>query len=309
MDEIEEPQNAIDVNTSEAEHEHEPERGATTLHRSATKKVFGGVAGGLADRFDVDANIVRVVFVVLALVYGLGLAIYVAMWVLIPRATPVEGEVLQPEDVPRVRWLRYAIPAAVLVLAILFISTVRHLPVFGASFAILWVIFLMVVAVLALFSPASRLTFRRLVALTFLAFVSLLIVVSGVFLITIQELGVPLKGGSGVKDWTPTTQSQIQHDYRGAFGTSKIDLANVSFSGTTYVTATQGVGVLQVDLPQGVKVDLRTHAGIGDVTSARFVNIATSISPTQHRGATLVMNLEVGIGKIQIYHYVTTGTG
>ena len=139
-----------------------PEHGGATLHRSNTKKVFGGVAGGLAERFDVDANIVRVVFVVLALVYGLGIAIYLAMWALIPRSSaPVENAVVVTEDAPRVRWLRYAIPLGVLVLAVIFISTLRHLPVFGASFAILWVIFLMAVAVLALFSPARRLTFRR----------------------------------------------------------------------------------------------------------------------------------------------------
>ena len=63
-----------------------PQPEGATLHRSNTKKVFGGVAGGLAERFDVDANIVRVVFVVLALVYGLGIAIYLAMWALIPVA-------------------------------------------------------------------------------------------------------------------------------------------------------------------------------------------------------------------------------
>jgi len=284
-----------------------PQPDGATLHRSTTKKVFGGVAGGLAERFDVDANIVRVVFVVLALVYGLGIAIYLAMWALIPRSTVVvEGDIVVAEDVPRVRWLRYAIPLGVLVLAVIFISTLRHLPVFGASFAILWVVFLMAVAVLALFSPARRLTFRRLVALAFLAFVSFLIVVSGAFLITIHELGVPLLGGSGVKQWAPTTEAQVQRTYHGAFGTSTINFDDVSFSGTTYVTATQGVGVLIVDVPAGVKIDLRTHAGLGDAFSYRVIRNTTANTPVQHAGATLVMNLEVGIGKIQIYHDFTS---
>jgi phage shock protein C len=305
---MDEPLEFDEVTVVDNESHDEPRHDGATLHRSTTKKVFGGVAGGLAERFDVDANVVRVVFVVLALVYGLGIAIYLAMWALIPRSTvPVEGGVIVMEDAPRVRWLRYAIPAGVLVLAIIFISTLRHLPVFGASFAILWVVFLMAVAVLALFSPARRLTFRRVVALAFLAFVSFLIVVSGAFLITIHELGVPLQGGSGVKQWTPTTEAQIQRNYHGAFGVSTINLDNVSFSGTTYLTATQGVGVLDVYVPAGVKIDLRTHAGIGDSFSFRAVHNATANTPVQHAGATLVMNLEVGIGKIQIYHDYTTG--
>jgi phage shock protein C len=299
---------AVVENESHDAPEHDaPEPGGVSLHRSSTKKVFGGVAGGLAERFDVDANIVRVVFVVLALVYGLGIAVYLAMWALIPRSSvPVNSEVVVPEEVPRVRWLRYAIPLGVLILAIIFISTLRHLPVFGASFAILWVVFLMAVAVLALFSPARRLTFRRLVALAFLAFVSFLIVVSGAFLITIHELGVPLLGGSGVKQWTPTSEAQIQRNYHGAFGTSTINFDNVAFSGTTYVTATQGVGVLDVYVPAGVKIDLRTHAGLGDTFSFRVIHNSTSNTPVQHAGATLVMNLEVGIGKIQIYHDYTS---
>jgi hypothetical protein len=56
-----------------------------------------------------------------------------------------------------------------------------------------------------------------------------------------------------------------------------------------------------------VKIDLRTHAGIGDSFSFRAVHNATANTPVQHAGATLVMNLEVGIGKIQIYHDYTTG--
>jgi phage shock protein PspC (stress-responsive transcriptional regulator) len=296
IESMDEPLDTNDVTPIESA----PEPDSTTLHRSATKKVFGGVAGGLAERFDVDANIVRVVFVVLALIYGLGIAIYLAMWALIPRAASIEGAEVEPlEDAPRIRWLRYTIPIAVVVLAAIFIATIHGLPVFGKSFALLWVIFLMVLAVLALFSPARRLTFRRLVALAFLAFISLIIVISGIFLATIQVLGVPLEGGSGVKQWAPTTQSEIQRHYRGAFGSSTINLSNVSFSGTTYVTATQGVGVLNVEVPAGVTVDLRTHVGLGDVQTYRVINLATSSTPVEHPHAVLVLNLEVGMGKIQ----------
>jgi phage shock protein PspC (stress-responsive transcriptional regulator) len=43
-----------------------------------------GTAAGIASHFDLDPTIVRVVFVVLALTGGLGLALYVAAWLLLP---------------------------------------------------------------------------------------------------------------------------------------------------------------------------------------------------------------------------------
>jgi len=50
----------------------------TRLRRSTKRRMVGGVAGGIGERFDIDANIVRVVFVVLTVLYGLGAAIYLA---------------------------------------------------------------------------------------------------------------------------------------------------------------------------------------------------------------------------------------
>lgn len=295
---MDEPLETTDITPHEEPAAHE--RGAATLHRSATKKVFGGVAGGIAERFDVDANIVRVVFVVLAVVYGLGIAIYLAMWALIPRADAPEGEIVEVEDAPRVRWLRYAIPLGVVVLAVVVLAALHNMPALGLPFAILWLIFLVVIVVLALFTPARRLTFRRLVGLLFLAGLSFLILLSGVFLITIHEIGVPLRGGSGLKQWSPTTMAEVQRDYHGAIGSSTIDLSHVSFSGTTYVTATQGVGVLIVDVPQGVKVYLKSHAGLGGVQSSQLP--PSAVPPAEHPGADLVMNLQVGIGMIEVRH-------
>ncbi len=54
------------------------------LYRSTTNKVIGGVAGGLADYFDIDVVLSRVVFVLLALFGGGGVLIYIVMWIVIP---------------------------------------------------------------------------------------------------------------------------------------------------------------------------------------------------------------------------------
>ena len=50
------------------------------LYRDTDDKLVGGVCSGLGHYFDVDTTLVRVIFVVLALVGGSGLLGYVLLW-------------------------------------------------------------------------------------------------------------------------------------------------------------------------------------------------------------------------------------
>jgi phage shock protein C len=54
------------------------------LYRSRTNRQVAGVCGGLAEHFNLDATLVRVLFVVLAVLGGSGIVIYVAMWIIVP---------------------------------------------------------------------------------------------------------------------------------------------------------------------------------------------------------------------------------
>lgn len=54
------------------------------LYRSRIDKKIGGVCGGLADYFDIDPAIVRVVAVVLALLNGVGIIVYIVALIAIP---------------------------------------------------------------------------------------------------------------------------------------------------------------------------------------------------------------------------------
>jgi phage shock protein C len=56
------------------------------LMRSSTDKKIGGVCAGLADYFDIDPTIVRVVWLVLFLCAGCGLLAYVILWIVLPLA-------------------------------------------------------------------------------------------------------------------------------------------------------------------------------------------------------------------------------
>jgi phage shock protein C len=57
---------------------------ARQLRRSADDKMLAGVAGGIARYLDTDVTLVRVIIAALTLLNGVGLALYVAAWLLIP---------------------------------------------------------------------------------------------------------------------------------------------------------------------------------------------------------------------------------
>ncbi|MEX2424466.1 MAG: LiaF domain-containing protein [Acidimicrobiia bacterium] len=64
--------------------------GDRPLRRSSSDRVFAGVAGGIAARLDIPAWVVRVAFVVLVFGGGLGVALYIAGWLLIASDTDPE---------------------------------------------------------------------------------------------------------------------------------------------------------------------------------------------------------------------------
>ncbi|NJN18724.1 MAG: PspC domain-containing protein [Oscillochloris sp.] len=56
----------------------------TRLARSSSDKMLGGVCGGLARYFNIDATLVRLVFV-LAVLSGLSPLIYIILWIVLPQ--------------------------------------------------------------------------------------------------------------------------------------------------------------------------------------------------------------------------------
>lgn len=58
------------------------------LHRSTTDRRVAGVCGGLAEYFELDATLVRILyFVALILPGGIGILPYIVLWIVLP-----EGE-------------------------------------------------------------------------------------------------------------------------------------------------------------------------------------------------------------------------
>ncbi len=56
------------------------------LYLSDVDKKIGGVCGGLGEYFDMDPTVVRVIFILIALLsLGLGIIAYILIWMIIPR--------------------------------------------------------------------------------------------------------------------------------------------------------------------------------------------------------------------------------
>lgn len=56
------------------------------IERSRTDRMIAGVCGGLAEYLGIDATLVRIFFVLLAIGEGVGVLLYVILWLVIPEA-------------------------------------------------------------------------------------------------------------------------------------------------------------------------------------------------------------------------------
>lgn len=74
------------------------------ITRSRSERMVAGVAGGLAAYFGIDPMIVRIVFIVLALINGFGAVLYLALWLIVPNeGSLAEGRSTVTEAVDEMR--------------------------------------------------------------------------------------------------------------------------------------------------------------------------------------------------------------
>jgi phage shock protein PspC (stress-responsive transcriptional regulator) len=282
---------------------HEEVPGPEVLHRSTTNRKVAGVAGGIGERFDIDANVVRVVFVILTLVAGLGAAIYLAMWALVPLNGSHSGDRVARTAGDEHRWTFRALLllAGALCLGLIFLSVLLNGPNVGRGISGFWLIFLVVLAVASLRRP-GRFRIGRFLLGILATLVSLAVLASGGVLAYVAATGVPIEGGVGQRVYQPSSVSEIQHQYHLAIGTMNIDLRGVGFNhATRTIVATIGIGQLMVEIPQGVQVNLNAQSGGSAITypggRQSFYFSGTAKNPTSH----LDLTVRVGIGRVELY--------
>ena len=69
---------------SSANPQREPASTLSRLYRSPTNRWFGGVCGGLGELTGIPAWSWRILFVLTALLHGLGLLMYILLWIFVP---------------------------------------------------------------------------------------------------------------------------------------------------------------------------------------------------------------------------------
>jgi len=59
------------------------------LFRSKKEKMIGGLCGGIAEYFDIDPSIVRILWLLLMFGAGFGLLAYIIGWIIVPEDTNI----------------------------------------------------------------------------------------------------------------------------------------------------------------------------------------------------------------------------
>jgi phage shock protein C len=72
----------------------------TKLTRSRSDQMIAGVCGGLAEYLDLDPVLVRLAFVVLLFASGVGLPIYIVLWIIMPEGNGETAVYAEPSTEP-----------------------------------------------------------------------------------------------------------------------------------------------------------------------------------------------------------------
>src|SRR4051812_43752382 len=323
-----------------------PEPSPRRLTRSSSDQVLGGVAGGLGRYFDIDPIIFRIGFVVLTLAGGAGFIAYVAGWFLVP-ADPAGGEPADRSKLLTWLGAGILVIAALISLgnglfsagaplvglglvALLFVALYRAAEDRGddggavlrrVALGLGLIIVAAIAFVIAAFGAAAGggtviagliIALGAGLALTaftggqrWLAAPALLLALPLGF---VAASGADVKGGSGQRNYRPTSVAELQRGYHLGAGDLRLDLRGVDLPpGRTPVKVDLGIGSVRVFVPKDVCVASNMRVGVGytrvlDRDNGGF-DVDWRHSPREAAGGKrLVIDGHVGIGALQVVH-------
>jgi phage shock protein PspC (stress-responsive transcriptional regulator) len=292
--------------------EDEPTR-RPRMVRTRRGRLIGGVCSGLGAHFDVDPILFRIAFVGLAIFSGVGIALYLAILLLVPE----EGASRAPisllwrgfaweqwhasADRRLLRWLLIA--TAVVVCAALLALVGAWLAGTHAQLAAWAVVAVGAVLVLSAFTRTIR--WFVLPGVAFALAVA-----------TIAAAHVDLRGGVGDHFYRPQSLSEVRRGYQLGAGRLEIDLRSLAFpAGTTQLHVRLGMGELVVLVPRGVCVATSARIGGGFVGAlerrSAGLDVNWSERPSPPPGTPrLVVDGNVGLGALLVAdHPVEHGWG
>ena len=110
----------------------------------------------------------------------------------------------------------------------------------------------------------------------------------------------------GDHSFAPVATKDMQGVYRHGIGPLYVDLSRIRFEESAHVSASLGMGDLTVTVPDGVQVEVRASAGMGnvDVLGERRSGIAPTLNFRSPGASTedhvLTLDLSVGMGSVEV---------
>ena len=264
------------------------------LERVRDGRLLTGTAAGIGRYLGIDANLVRIGFIIVALFGGMGFLAYIAAWVLLP------GENGEPPVIRRLRlpW-RSGTGRAVIGATLLVIAASAAL---GSADVLHWdtaaglgIIGLGVVLAVAAFAGGAR--WLIVPALLLAAIVGFL-----------RAADVHLRGGWGDRDVAVASVADLQDRYDLSAGRLRIDLRDLRLAAgeSQSLRARVGMGDLVIRVPQGVTVDADARSGAGQVElfgrQSDGLDVTRSSAHDDGSGAagTLHLDADVGLGRVVV---------
>jgi phage shock protein PspC (stress-responsive transcriptional regulator) len=262
------------------------------LERSSSDSLVAGVAGGLGRYFELNPAVFRLGFVILTLLGGVGVLVYLAAVLVIPREgseRSIAADVLaERRDRPwPVVGLGLAGVALVLLLSRAHIAAgTGWIVILIAGLAILWA------------SRGQKRARRLLLTVGTLATLAAVAACLAIVL-AFTWFNVSLSDGIGENRYTPVSAAAIPASYKLGVGSLVVDLSHVQPSSTHRITAKVGVGELKIVVPRTADVQVDAHAKAGDVDVFRRHDDGRDARVRTGTGA-FVIDANVGAGSIDV---------
>lgn len=248
------------------------------LRRSAQERMITGVAGGLADYFEIDPVLVRLAFVLGAIFgAGLGLLIYIVAWVVMPG--PRGDTAPQRDRRPRSR--RRGLGGLVFGLVLIVVGGVALL---ASTDAVdpsgRWI--LVGLAALLVLVGSVILVRSRLGLDGGLVFWG--VVVTAVLVISLQ-VNLTFESGFSQRDVSPDSVEELESSYSHAFGSLHLDLRELELPpGTTELSLDIAFGELIVNLPRDVgwRVAADVMFGNTEVPGREFSGVSDGVETSSN---------------------------
>ncbi len=276
---------------------------ARRLERSRSDRKLAGVAGGLAQYFDLDPIIFRIGFIILTVLGGSGLLVYVAGWLILPEEG--KDESIAAEVLRNRREKPWAlIGLGLLALAGLILLGSNDLWPSGDG---IWIVLAIVGAIILWRQRRAERGRRRVLPVVLGVLAALIVAVVASAAVAVAALG-NLGDGVGDRVYRVSSPADLSRAYELGIGTLELDLSNEQLpAGRTPLRLRVGLGRVHLVVPNDAVVAYRAKGHLSDLkilgqerSGWKVVTSGREAPSIAAGGPVLVVDAKVGVGEVDI---------